>query len=230
METWNVFYDTGIVKPIHLHDSRFERNTRHLGEERGIPFLKDLLNYGLKHAPDQSIIVLTNDDTILHPNTMWAVWDRLQKQQAIASFRLNVETMPEMEGIPPWEIARRFAQPTSGRDLFAFRKSWLTHFVDQIPDYAFGFTDWDSTLAILIRLSLGRQVNQQNWLTQDPRIDLPLGYVLHEDHVAMWTRNMDSPGNTHNRRQTEFFKQNLNLQFDPWVNPSPSPTPVPLET
>lgn len=218
MESWKPFYDTRLIVPLHIESHTFERNARHIGENREIPYLKDVLKAGNNKIGPDDLLVFTNDDTVLHPDSLWLAWEYTRKNGCVASFRFSPKAVPDLHQSYA-KLAQEYQQHP-GRDLFGFTKRWLRNNFQRIPDYVLGWSDWDSTLGTLMRLTCGRDVNAHNWLLPDPRVDLPMGLVWHEDHKAPWTASMESPANLYCRELTRHFKEDHQLNFEPWVNPS----------
>src|SRR5205823_13637927 len=50
-----------------VDDSQLSRNSKSLGDPRGVPFVSDLVNAAAAGAADNDLILLTNDDTCLAP-------------------------------------------------------------------------------------------------------------------------------------------------------------------
>lgn len=184
-DSWNRLYDMGILKPCHIRE--YPRDTGSLGDPRRCPFLRDVLAIGMDQIGDNDIIVLTNDDTVLHPKTPWAILEMMETEDCLCALRVSFDRggMPSHED-SPFTIGST-GKIDGGRDLFAMRKSWLVEHFDKIPDYALGSSDWDSTLSLLMRMSKGMEIIHHDWMLPQKRSELPMGHVYHEWHTAHWT-------------------------------------------
>ena len=211
-ESWELAYFRGIVSPVSIWN--LPRNSWAIGDLRQTHFIKDVLRAGMERASrSDDIICLTNDDTVINQYWWYNAYTALKTMGAVCSFRrdmpvgfdLNVEDYPnEMHGIQQY-----------GRDAFAFRKDWLKDHIDEIPDYVIGYGDWDSTLAMLIRLTHGQKSTRDEFLIEQPTSELPTKFVYHHCHSAYWdTAGPNNPGNAHNRRLTnKFFSDRLGWEM-----------------
>ena len=197
-ESWTRLYMTGEVVPCHVW--KYKRSAKELGDTRDLPFLKDVLAEGLNISrSDDDIILITNDDTVLHPDVAQAIYDFMEEVPAVCSGRTNYTY-----GTKPDFIVKKDADQWSndiGRDLFAFRKEWLKKQWNAIPDFLLGEIEWDLVLSALIRLKVAKKkTTLADRIYRTIRCELPVGYVWHEDHVKGWT-NMDlfyAPAKRHN--------------------------------
>lgn len=203
--SWSTLYSSGIVRPLHIWNNK--RDSSRIGDNRRTPFLKDLLVSAIESTTPREFVMLTNDDDILHPDLTWHLLDTLIDEPAVCAFRQSFHHGK----CPDLSVHRDFFpdEPHDwGRDLFAFRREWLINHLDTIPDYVMGSSDWDSTLATIIRLSKGIATTRDTWVTRDPRCELPTGFVYHEFHQAAWSTpvaRQTLPGNLYNRKLTKEF-------------------------
>lgn len=206
--SWVQLYQTGRMIPCHVWD--YPRDSRQVGDERRLPFIKDILAEGLTKAALNDVIVWTNDDSILHPGILPALSALLRTVDACGSMRLNFEKgcVPALDTKVSDVVAR--GRPDLGRDLFAFRKSWLVMNWPLIPDVFLGELEFDLVITALIRKQLGITSNRLNILEPCDACELPRGYVLHEKHAPAWIRpeNSESPAKLHNHKlAVRFYSQ-----------------------
>jgi hypothetical protein len=182
--SWLDLYQRKQMKPCHLW--RYLRSSESVGDPRGLPFLKDVLAGGLTKARKHDIIVLTNDDTILHSDIRNVILNKLATTGACASFRLNFprNQYPKLT-TEPLQLRLRYKSDL-GRDLFAFRSSWLRDNWHQIPDFLLGELEWDLILDFLIRKLARIITTKENRTEVIPEVELERGYVLHEMHCRGW--------------------------------------------
>lgn len=182
--SWLDIYKARDMKPCHLW--RYPRSSKQLDDPRQLPFLKDVLEEGLSRCRDNDIVLWTNDDTIMHTQCVEAVLKLLKTTDAISSFRVNFNRGQ----VPPLTAAPADICATGkfdlGRDLFAFRDSWLKRNWHLIPDFLLGEMEFDLVLAVLIRKLAGLATTKANISEVLPQVELPRGYVLHEMHTRSW--------------------------------------------
>lgn len=197
--SWVELYKTGRFVPCHVWD--YPRHSGGIGDDRKLPFIKDILIEGMTKAGADDIIVLTNDDTILHPK-ICEVMDSMRHLPAFGSMRLNfpIGESPDLSKTP--DALARQGQRDLGRDLMAFRKSWLVENWLNIPDFFLGELEWDLVFATMIRKSAGVFTDRANIKAPCTKSELPYGYVLHEAHQRRWTMEefRNAPAKSHNRR------------------------------
>lgn len=209
-KSWVELYKTREMKPCHLW--RYPRSSKQMNDMRGLPFLKDVLADGLTQCrKDTDIVLWTNDDTILHAQCVESVLKLLETTDAVNSFRVNFnkDEIPPLT-MPPRDIcsAGKF---DLGRDLFAFRASWLKAHWHLIPDFLLGEMEFDLVLAVLIRKLAGLATTKVNINEVLPKVEMPRGYVLHEMHVRSWVSDdfKKSPSKIWNSKLAlEFYSDN----------------------
>lgn len=182
--SWVNLYIGKQMKPCHVW--RYPRSSSAIGDSRDLPYLKDVLCEGLTKCREYDVVVWTNDDSILHQQTADACLRLLSKTDAIGSFRVNFEKgkIPKAnEELPKIREAGKF---DLGRDLFAFRASWLIRNWHAIPDFILGELEFDLVLAVLIRKLAGQATTKTNIHEPIPMCELERGFVLHEIHQRSW--------------------------------------------
>lgn len=207
--SWIDVYKGGHMQPCHVWS--YPRDSRAIGDKRTLPYLKDILVEGMTKAGPNDIIVLTNDDTIFHRDIIAGLDEAFTKADAICSMRLNFAPGKLPSLTEPLDFIVKAGIPDLGRDLIAFRKSWLIEHWNDIPDFFLGELEWDLVLAILIRKSVGIVTTKENIATPTPQCELPRGYVLHLTHDRFWMAPAlaDAPAKTHNKKLTaEWYRQN----------------------
>ncbi len=205
--SWMDLYKARELKPCHIW--RYPRSSKDMNDSRALPFLKDVIAEGLTRCrKDTDIVLLTNDDTILHSLAIESVLNLMASTDAIASFRVNF-----VKGqVPPLTTPAKDVCASGkfdlGRDLFAFRASWLKSHWQSIPDFLLGEMEWDLVLAVLIRKLAGLATTKVNINEVLEKVELPRGYVLHETHARSWVADefKKSPSKIWNSRLAlEFY-------------------------
>lgn len=206
VRSWIALYMTGDVVPCHIW--KFERDARGIGDARNLPYMRDILEAGLRMSTsDSDIIMLTNDDSVLHPELPQKLFDKIQKfVTCVCAGRLNYK-----EGESPTFLPES-KMPTEsddiGRDAFAFRASWLRKNFSGLPDMFLGEAQFDIVLASMIR----RFNNIPPTLESRPRCvdkcELRFGYVQHQMHERGWMMG-PTPAQKHNLREAvRWYEQN----------------------
>lgn len=201
--SWEKLYADEKMKPAHLWEHEYPRTSLDIGDDRKLPYLKDVLAFGMKRAKGaDEIVLLTNDDTYLMPGAVDEVSKMLTGEvRACCSWRVTVDSV-DGELIVPSEMT-----PDFGRDLFAFRKSWLDENWSRIPDMLLGELEWDLVLMTMIRQSAGLKVTLGNRKKRAEKCELPIGLVLHERHSPVWMdeKEKSSPAKVHNAKLAKKF-------------------------
>lgn len=196
VESWNRIYDSGGMFPFQI--TRPRRTAKLLGDPRDLPYLKEFLAAGIRIAEPDSIIVFTNSDIVLHPETPLAITKHMQAHDCVCGFRITLDTIPSTGSHEYW---RSLGQPDFGRDLFAFKAQWLVDNWGQIPDFLIGEQEWDLVMACLIRQQNGvSMLHKTDLATFEEESEIPLGYVIHQRHVGGWLSPQArmSPGKLYN--------------------------------
>lgn len=209
-ESWVNIYGQDF-RPLHLWE--FSRTSEVIGDERKLPYLRDVLKLGMRRAKSNDALMLTNDDTVLHPEILGRVKETLEKIPAFCSFRVNYP-----KGKPP-----NFMMPISrlatldddiGRDVFVFEKWWLLSHMCDIPDFLLGELEWDLMLALLIRKSYGLKASGKTIGRVEPACELPKGYVWHERHERAWIKSgFNNPSKQHNWKLSAAWCENNGIEY-----------------
>jgi len=180
-KTWQDAYATGRVTPLPRLLMTRNAHTS-LGDPRALPFLKDILSGGLLKEP-QDGVVWTNDDIAFGPGLVPYLEAHLAQYPAVTMRRDTKHV---------------------GRDLFAFRVSWLTAYWDMLPDYVQGASDFDLGVAAFVRWSHDlKHSTFANLLEDWFPADALERHATHEDHgKGAWEGGHlpAIPSTRHNRR------------------------------
>lgn len=199
--SWDVLYAKGVV-PCHYWD--YKRTAHDIGDKRALPYLKDVLKFGMDQAGDEDIIMWTNDDNWLHPELPEIVTIHCSLWDVCCSQRCEFNSTSGPIGVgktPEWYAAK--GQKHMGRDLFAFTKRWLLQQWSSFPDFILGASDFDLALACMVRLEWGVKTSRQNIEDSIWPCELPRGYIAHEFHPPKWCEPKTvntAPAQIHNRK------------------------------
>lgn len=216
VKSWIQLYMTGEVVPCHVWEP-FVRDARGLGDARALPYLRDILNAGLKMAAnDSDIILLTNDDSLLHPDLSTVLFERLEKKNCLCAGRLNFKGHHSLNVIKESQMG--IESDDIGRDAFAFKAKWLAKNFDSIPDMLLGEAQFDIVLASLIRKANGVPVTLESRRRAAEKCELKFGWVQHEEHERGWMMG-PTPAQKHNLMlAAQWYEQNnlkAMIDFDP---------------
>ena len=199
-ESWDLLYKSHGVIPKHY--SSYQRSALQLGDTLDLPYLKDVLANGMKDAGPDDIILWTNDDTVLHPKVCDLLREHLKSHPAVSSHRCEFKIHPPPLRFTPEQWAKANVNRVhNGRDLFAFKKSWLVQHWDEIPDFILGASEFDVFLTVLIRGYYWIESPRSDLGIVMPPAEIPKGYVGHVHHAPKWNlrqRYGNAPAQTHN--------------------------------
>jgi hypothetical protein len=211
-------YSEKGVMPCHLW--HYPRNALDIGDVRALPYLKDVLKFGMDQIGDEDIIMWTNDDNVLHPDLPEALRLHVSLFDVCTSQRCEFSQYPMPPlGRPAKEFAR-IGESHMGRDLFACTKRWLAGKWDELPDFILGASDFDLCLACMVRLEFGIITTRKNIENSMHPAEMARGYVSHQYHPPKWLdpANVDTaPSQIHNRKLFREWARNRlpDLKFSP---------------
>lgn len=198
--SWDAIYERGVIPCHYWH---YKRTAREIGEERPLPFLKDVLQHGMDQASDDDIIMWTNDDNWLHPKLPDMVLFHASIWGAVCSHRCEFISSRLEPGHPPEWYAKKSNIMHYGRDLFAATKSWLLRNWDDMPDFILGCSEFDLWMAAKLRFDYGLDISHKSMPTQLFPSEMPRGYISHTYHPPKWNSPNyvnDAAGQKWNRR------------------------------
>ena len=174
---WNTFRH-------EIHNG--QRSSRDLGDNRYLPYVRDVIDLMIERAnpDDQSIIVFTNADGCLFPETPDAIRREMVNVPCVCSGRWDLPRIIKPMNLNDAHGTRVYV----GTDLFAFTPAWWRSIRNTFPDMLLACEGWDFVFKEMMRFS-----------NQRARLSYPL--VYHEIHAAPWTVGRESsPAHKHNLR------------------------------
>lgn len=161
--------------------TEFKRNSQtELGEEKPVPFVKDMLRAALKKTNHESDIVVLSNSDVGFSTGMTASLVRLVGAKGSAyAYRFNFDATPTKLALV--DIAAGGFD--GGLDLFAFTRKWLLKHLDSLPDMVMGRTHWDLVYRDIVKKTGGGEL---------------YGSIWHERHKSFWTQTPKTAGNDHN--------------------------------
>lgn len=162
-----------------------DRNSRDVGDERGLPFVRDVFDFARRNAGAGDIVCWSNTDSNLVPESGSVIRRAVSAHGSCCSARIDVDdwrsfARADLAGLTPYP----------GTDLFAFSPAWWDARRDSFsPDLILGYEGWDAIMRTMILESGGIKL--------DPPI------VYHENHEPFWRRRQNiksNPGQLNNVR------------------------------
>lgn len=183
--SWDSLYERGDLIPAHCYDYP-RRSDKTLGDSRPLPYLKDLLEFGMKQCRDDDILLWSNDDNLILDSLPDYLKFHISVYGPCSIFRTELRGgMPSLN-ISAESFARNSHERHIGRDGFAFSKAWLEENWDILPDSILGAKMFDVHLAIIIRKHYGIETTNQNIWNQILPAEIPLGFTGHLAHTSAW--------------------------------------------
>ena len=171
----------------------YPRDATSIGDPRRLPFLRDALLHGMSRSTSpRDVIVLSNSDVAFGRDTRFEL-ERVMSCSVVGTCR-RVDVGPGPDAV---------ARIHSGRDLIAFRRSWLEHNLHLIPDFVLGASQWDSWATQFARRLVGAapQVDANAYgLVQDCELTPSREVLSHQRHRAYWLAHQNAPSEVHNDR------------------------------
>lgn len=190
--TWNNEYQNGNWVALPTHDSELFRSSKNVGDHRGVPFIKDLVNKAADLALDEDLIVLTNRDTCFSSGLTEAILSTMLAYPGLSAHRYDFHHPLYQLYTPNQAILGNWY---CGCDLFCFtRKFWLDH-RDEYPDMFLGTEAWDWIMRELIKKYGG--------------VDIHYGLIYHEFHPAYWYQPSVKNSNPAQKHNVSFARKFL---------------------
>jgi len=201
--TWRKFYNNDkngvLIADFNLGNA--QRSSLSLGEKKTMPFLKDVISYGLAAYPDSGLFLYTNTDISLVTNASDFVRNSLSKWECGYSHRVDFSE----KDYPKNTITRDQLKEklplgcwSAGSDIFFFTRRWWNEHEEILPDALIGFEAWDAcVMASMLKSGLPEPIK---WIS------------YHQKHLPYWKKyRLSSKGQLYNRRVcTEWaIKNNL---------------------
>lgn len=180
-----------------VHDSTLGRNATSVGEQKPVPFVRDIFQRGVEAARANDVIMFTNDDTCIVEGAVKLIMDGVRQYGAIYGSRR--EQIRIDQPMSKEEILKGYPHP--GADIFAFSRGWWSKHGHEFPDMLLTFEAWDLVMKRLIEATGGRHFR-----------DL----CYHEIHESYWhsAAHRETTGNLYNR---ELTRQWLEMRRISWA-------------
>lgn len=189
--TWQFHFNQGALLSFPVWDTDLPRSSEVLGDPRPVPYVKDLIDYGIRFATSEDIVVIANRDICLTTVAPERIMEGVKRGQGFtAAIRRN---WPQA----PFGLLRRTVlncKPDGGFDLFAMTPAWWKSHRDKMPDMLLGREAWDTVLRFTAEDDCGKRAYVDD-------------VTYHEFHRSFWFKEkLTNPGQIHNRKLArEFF-------------------------
>lgn len=157
---------------------QWARNTvTELGNDRPLPYLKDLLQAGLE--TDADVVLITNDDCSFSENALEKIARHCQ--------------------VFEYGCVRRDKEHI-GREAFFFLSTWLREHISEMPDVIICIDRWDLIIARWLRNFRDFKTTGANLIEDFFPVDCEPGLIEHESHSSWWTGASNSPASKWNAK------------------------------
>ena len=206
MSTWSPHFNSGEMLPLTVSDAALPRTSADVGDDKPVPYIKDLFDLGAAMAQEEDIIVYANRDICLTQDAAEKIRESVAGSNGICcAIRRNI-----YRPLQPGKIYKTVLNcwPDNGIDLFAVTPKWWREHREKIPDLLIGREAWDAVF---------------RWMAAD---ELPAGstaflmddVIYHEFHDSMWIKERTTnKGQLHNRELARKFFTPLQHSPNPWV-------------
>lgn len=188
VNSWIPLYRQGLLHAAHTPTlGLYKRDSRDIGSKRKLPFLKDILEMGMKHAKDEDVLLWTNSDILLTGPYIGSIMERAPRAPILCGRRVDFAT----------------GKPHPGRDVAVFSVRWLRENWQRIPDLLCGCAEIDVWISLCAREQVGltAETPARMFIDIEP-VDIPPGGAKHMDHgVSEWDNpatRFQEPGNVYN--------------------------------
>lgn len=208
-QSWKFHFDGGDVLEFPVSNSDLGRTSRDIGDHKDVPFINDIIDYGMRFARPEDIVVYINRDVALTTQAPERIIESVTwNHGATAAFRRNIK-YPDFG-----RVYRTVTNhpPDGGFDVFAFTPKWWRENRDKIPLMYIGREGWDTVIRNLIEeVASGKRLsNLPGDFWNNPHYCDNVCW--HTAHTPYWQENkLTSPSQVHNRKVCrEFFKERNN--------------------
>jgi hypothetical protein len=178
---------------VPIQEAQLRRTAKSaLRDPRALPFLRDLLDMGVRGAGPGDLLVFTNDDCVFAPGLTDTL---LRVTQAAWASRHEFVRLPK----PPSCLDIITARKHPGADLFAMTPAWWQAHRRDYPDMILGCEAWDLVLRKLMASTGALELHAA---------------IAHEEHGATWQGRRADPSALHNRKLAGAWLAKRHLTWD----------------
>jgi hypothetical protein len=159
-----------------------------MGDPRPAPFLKDIINYGMRYARPEDVVVYCNRDIFLTSHAPERIHQAVTRNGMAVAWRRNLKPK---QGKIYKHVTN--ARKDGGVDLIAFTPKWWAEHSKDLPDMLIGREAYDWVLRIFAEELHGKSIYADD-------------IIGHEPHESFWRKNRKTnPGQQHNRALAKVF-------------------------
>lgn len=189
-KSWAAEYQTGYWVDRRFSRRDSGRDSRGIGDPRGVPYVRDVIKHALAGAKKPSdIIALTNADVCFTPGLTGWILQAVRRHGAAFAHRWDFDRLDRL-CLSEADVMTR-AKFYVGTDAFFFTAEWWKTHGAEFPDMLIGREHWDEVFRQLIKRYFGVQLT---------------GAIYHERHPSFWERidqHATNRGNWHNTNLTK---------------------------
>lgn len=209
MHSWKFHFDSGDMLDFPVRISDLPRTSKDIGDTKAMPFINDIISWGMKFAQPEDVVVYINRDVSLTTKAPARLLESLNKNGgASVAFRRNIAN-PEPGRY--YHTVKNYP-PDGGFDVFAFTPHWWKQHGKRLPDMFIGREAYDACLRNLVEeVATGKTVSKLRddyWNNPHYCDDV----CWHTEHASYWQENkLTSPSQVANRTAAlEFFSKRGN--------------------
>ena len=199
-ETWKTVYQSGNWIP-HRIENVPRTSKSELGDERDIPFVRDMFQQACDLSEESDIIVFSNADIAFVPDIESQIQEAVTRTGCCYAARWNV---PRFDKHLATKEELRKGEWYAGTDLLAFTKAWWIKFGPEFPDMLLACEFWDLVIRNLMKMHGGMELCDA---------------IYHEKHQSWWYRPENfrkNVGNLYNKGLSDkFFEEHRKDGADP---------------
>lgn len=192
-KSWDYHFDLGDVLDFPVHSCDLPRCSSAIGDNRKMPYLRDLFDYGCQHAMPEDVVAYSNLDIHFTVNLFQGVRAALARSDGICvGWRRTM----------PYDASRLYLSAKNGKmdggvDFVAMTPAWWAAHRDKIPDLFIGASHWDYVLR-----TYAERLTQGKCYIHDGTIHAP-----HSGVHSQLKQNISQPAQRHNHDVAiNFFK------------------------
>lgn len=190
--TWEFHFNQGTMLDFPIMEGMLKRSSKDLGDTAWVPYLKDVIDYGVAHALGEDVISYANLDlgfTTLLPEQVCAI---VNEHGVCVGWRRTMAFNADH----PLRTCKNGLRD-GGCDFFAVSKKWWKANRDKLPDMFLAANHWD----FCFRVYAERATNGKCYLYD---------HTIHAPHDSFFSRHkMDNVRQRHNHAVTRKFFQSI---------------------
>lgn len=209
MHSWRFHFDSGDMLDFPVKISDLPRTSKDIGDTKSMPFINDIIDWGMRFARPEDVVVYINRDVSLTTKAPQRLMESIDRNYGAAvAFRRNISN-PEPGRY--YHTVRNYPCD-GGFDVFAFRPMWWERHKLRLPNMYIGREAYDACLRNMVEeAATGKTISklrEDYWNNPHYCDDV----CWHTEHASYWQENkLTSPSQVVNRTAAlEFFSKRGN--------------------